>query len=233
MAGAFDALGGGKAADTTGTANSINATWTHTASGADRAVVAAISVVSDVSTATTASFTRTVTYGGVSMTSLGEIQPNNTTVGMFLEFFGLLSPATGAQTVSVTVARASTNIGFGGNSLSYTGVGSFGTVTAAGGTEAGTSVSQTVTGSATGHRVVQGFNARQTSNLASYNQSTRFSIAGTGWTSSMIVGDATGAASIPFTASGRTSGADYSKLAVDLIDGTQAVPATGNFFLFL
>lgn len=97
--------------------NSVSSdSWSHTCTGADRYVVVAVGVTKIAGT------TATVTYDGVSMTSLGEA--TNTTFqsaahGM-AKLFGLVNPPTGAKTVVLTFSAGS-NAG-GASSVSYTGV---------------------------------------------------------------------------------------------------------------
>ena len=161
--------------------------------------------------------TRTVTYGGTTMTSLGVIGLNNEALtnltGTYHEFFGLLNPPTGAQTVSVVVSRnLAIDIGIEGCSVSYAGVSTFDPVPPVFGTEAGTSLSQTV-GSAAHEMVVQMFTTASGA-ITGYNKTVRFD----GGPNGPAIGDAPGDASVSFTAS-RDAGVDYAGLAVRLIPG--------------
>jgi hypothetical protein len=92
--------------------------------------------------------TTTVTYGGAAMTSLGVVAADNSNVG-YAQLFGLLNPATGAQTVAVTVSSASW---ITGGSVSFTGAGGFGTAVTAFGN--GTAPTVAVTGTTSGNMVV-------------------------------------------------------------------------------
>lgn len=132
---AYDATGAGSAV-ASGT-NSVNITWTHTASGSNRFVVVFV-MVGGVSAAAS-TFTKSATYGGVAMTFL-TAQDGPSTNG-WVEAWAIANPATGAQTVSYTVSKSSTTFGrVAGNSVSYTNCS--GTYGYAGGTSlsAGTGV---------------------------------------------------------------------------------------------
>jgi hypothetical protein len=148
MAVAFDAVGPSSA----GT-NSVGSplTWTHTASGSNRAVIVGISQNNNVYVAGEV----TVTYGGTAMTFLGE-RPTDDQPSGAAQLFGLVNPPTGAQTVS---AQHSTGTyGFIGGSISFTGVDQttpFGTaVTAAGDNSGGSTPPTASVSSASGNMVV-------------------------------------------------------------------------------
>lgn len=119
----YDAAGAGNAVDS-GT-NSVNIQWSHTASGTDRVVIVAFLVGGVTGSAST--FTRTVTYGGQAMDQLG-YQVSSADNG-WVELFGLNDPPTGAQTVSLTVAKAATSFGrVAGNSFSYSNTAGYGQI---------------------------------------------------------------------------------------------------------
>jgi len=107
MAVAFDAVG----PSASGTAGPNPLTWTHTASGTNRAVIVGVSYT-DGSYANN----EVATYGGVSMTRLAGVNSNNDFHG-YAVLFVLVNPPTGSQTVSVS----SVNNVIGG-SISFTGV---------------------------------------------------------------------------------------------------------------
>jgi hypothetical protein len=111
MAVAFDAVSA--ATPTAGTTSPH--TWTHTGVGTNLAVVAAI-CLDEATSATTVA----CTYGGVSMTLIGQSAANNANNGI-LYFFGIANAPTGAQTVSFTFS-GSTDVCVGA-SLSWTGAG--------------------------------------------------------------------------------------------------------------
>ncbi|BBY43568.1 fibronectin type III domain-containing protein [Mycolicibacterium celeriflavum] len=213
---AFDAVGAGNTG--AGTAN-VTTTWSHTASGDSSAVVVGLRW------SHTGGFfppsgtpTRTATYGGTLMTSLGVVGLNNAALtdinGTFVyhEFFGLLSPPTGEQPVSISVARPGAgSITVEGCSASYSAVSAFGSISANFGTEPGTSLSQNVI-SAMSERVVQMFTTAS-GPITNYNQTLRFGGVANGI--GFVIGDAPGAASVPFTAT-RADSVDYAGLAVRL-----------------
>jgi hypothetical protein len=203
----FDATGAGNSESGFGDATT---TWPHTASGNSRVVLVGLrwSQTGGLGTPT-----RTVTYGPTAMESLGVRGLNDAALtafsGVYQEFFGLREPPTGAQTVSVTVARGGSAIEIAGCSVSYVEVSAFGSVSSVFGTEAGTSLSQTVN-STVNEMVVQMF-ATASGSITNYSQSPRFSDPA----NAFVIGDARGATSVPFTAS-RANGVDYAGLAVRL-----------------
>lgn len=210
----FDAKGTGNTA--TGT-TSASTTWSHTASGDLRAVIVGLRWADNGLATPGATPTRTANYGGTAMTSLGVLGLNNAALtdfgnAVYQEFFGLLDPPTGAQTISVTVNRPGIEtVTIAGCSASYTGVTGFGAVTSVFGTEAGTSLAQTVN-SAVNEMVVQMFSTA-TGTVTGYNQTVRFDGSANGI--GFVIGDAPGAPSVSFTAS-RAGGVDYAGQAVRL-----------------
>jgi hypothetical protein len=117
MAVAFDAFGAG------GNTTASPTTWSHTASTSTNSVV--VAVVSWTGTLYTSC---SATYGGTTMTQIASLPYNNSGTSSRLLAFYLLSPATGAQTVSITVTvsgatpTAGTTTRLQGNTISYTGV---------------------------------------------------------------------------------------------------------------
>jgi Tfp pilus assembly protein PilX len=101
---AFDA-----AASTSSGSSSTTLSWTHTASGTNRVVIVGVSYISPSATAT-------ATYGGTSMTLVGQ---QFTTGDSRMAMFSLVNPPTGAKTVTVTFSVA-VNSAVGG-SVSMTG----------------------------------------------------------------------------------------------------------------
>jgi hypothetical protein len=214
---AFDAVGTGNTG--AGTNGSAATTWTHTASGDSRAVVVGLRWQHNGGPASPMNVTpnRIATYGGVPLTSLDVIGLNNANLteinGTFAyhEFFGLINPPTGPQTVSLSVSRTGAGpISIDGCSVSYTGVSVFGSVSKAAGTSASTSLSQAVS-SAAREMVVQMFTTAGT--ITSYSQTERYRHAANAI--GIVIGDAAGASSISFAAN-RSGGVDYADLAVRL-----------------
>jgi hypothetical protein len=221
---AYDATGTGFL-QTTSTSGVINGTWSHTAT-AGAAVVVAVEVYSW-DAADTSYASRTVTYNGVAMTSLGvRNAPSN--IG-WVELFGLTSAPGGTKTVAVNLPARSPSSGldtiFGvvANSVSYNGATSFGTPVANSGT--GTSLSSGSVTSATGRMVAHAFAAIEPSgsattvDLSAYNKTSRylnnFGTSG-GDRLGFEIGDAAGASTVSFTATAAHTAA-WASLAVDLI----------------
>jgi hypothetical protein len=199
---AFDTVAG----DGVGFSGTTAKTWSHTASGTNRAVVVAF-VVNDFA----GTVTRTVTYGGTAMTLLGSIGANNDPT-LKIHIYGLLNPPATAQTVSLkfNVSGASAMA----KSFSYNGVSSFGAVTTTFGIS-GTAVSQTVS-SAVANRVMQSFFVFNNSAITAYNQTSRWAGNSSIPSAGVVVGDAPGAASISFTAA-KGSGLGWGGIALNLI----------------
>lgn len=210
----FDAKGGDGISRT---ANDIaTTTWSHMASGDSRAVLVGLRWTHAAFLSGAAPI-RTVTYGGTLMTSLGAIRlgPADPTAagGTYTEFFYLLSPPTGLQTVSLTVSRSFASITIAGCSLSYVEVSQLGSVPSpVAGAQPGTSLSQTVS-SDVNETVVQMFNT-QSGLITSYDQTVRFDDAVNGI--GFVIGDAKGDTAVSFKAS-RSAGVQYAGLAVRLL----------------
>lgn len=151
IAATYDATGPGLTTTASGTSSS--GTTTHTA-----AVGAAVVVELAVATAagaTVGSYTRTVTYGGVAMTSLGVASYNAATDG-WVELFGLTNAPGGTKTIAYSVSGGSVSLKtVEVNSLSYNGVRGFGTVVTA--TGAGTALSSGSIAANVGAEIVTAF----------------------------------------------------------------------------
>lgn len=211
----FDATGAGNSA--AGTTSATTA-WSHTASADADAVVVGLRWTQTVFFAPSGTPTRTARYGGNPMTSLGVVGLNNAALtdvnGTFVyqEFFGLLDPPIGAQTVELSVERAGAgSVTVEGCSVSYIAVSAFGSVSAVSGTEAGTSLAQTVV-SAVNEIIVHMFTVAS-GPITNYTATLRF--AGNANGIGFVIGDAPGAPSVPITAL-RAEGVDYAGLAVRL-----------------
>lgn len=202
----FDSVSGGHTDSGLGNAST---TWSHTATGGSPAAVVGLrwSQTGGIGDAT-----RTVTYGGVTMQSLGVRglagEATNAIAAEFVEFFGIRNPSAGAQTVSVTVARGASSLSFEACSVSYANVSAFVATTPVSGNEAGTSMTQPVN-SAVNEMVVQMFGT-ETGAVTGYTQTPRHISA-----NGLLIGDAPGAPAISFTAN-RAGGANYAGVAVRL-----------------
>ena len=206
----FDAVGPSSAgAGQTGATSPF--TWSHTCTGSDRVLLVGV-VLSP--TGSDAAINTTVTYNGVAMTSVaGEVHTNAGTAG-YAELFYLVAPATGANTVSVTIVGAGTE-GLECGSVSFTGVDQA--------TATGNSASASVAvASAVGNMVVDVVGCGQA--LGAHNQTSRWLLNRSGASGAGNGGQATadGAASVTMT---RTVTADFwAIIAADLA----AAPVVGG-----
>jgi hypothetical protein len=183
----FDAGGGGGTANN-GFTTTLTAEWSHNAAGP---VVLAYAFRCG-GTAPT-SVTRNIIYGTEAMTSLGTIAINSEQA---IDLWKLQTPASGPQTVSVTVTTpGNTGMEIVGESMSFNHVGSFGMVTSNSGT--GTVASLTVA-SNPGEMIAMVF-GDVAFGLIDYNQTSEFN-AGVGGETSALIGYAPGASSVPFSA---------------------------------
>lgn len=109
MAIAFDAAAGAK--DNSGSVTSLS--WTHTTSGSNRLLFVGVSITTNNATTITG-----VTYNGVSLTQFDTVTASPVTCAGFY----LINPATGANTVQITLSGVLiSNQQIGGVSQSYTG----------------------------------------------------------------------------------------------------------------
>lgn len=125
MAVAFDAVGpdaNGATTDHAAAPTPNPLTWSHTCTGSDRYLEVDIVVGSDLTGAATT--IDAVTYNGVAMTLVtNSQQTSNDTTGGYVVKYGLVAPATGANTVSVAfTVTGGNNADIKAGSKSYTGV---------------------------------------------------------------------------------------------------------------
>jgi hypothetical protein len=197
----------------TGTNMPVNTT-SHTCTGSARG---AILVVATRWGTNPTNLAVSATFGGTSMTSAGTpVYMNNVTgaTSARLDFFYILNPASGANTVAVFVtANQAVEVNYA--TVSAAGVGSVGGYTSAFGTETGTTLSLPVT-SATNRLIVQAFMHESNVAIGSYNQTKDQDLAFVWGNSQSIVGHAAGAATVTFTAT-RASGVDYCEAAAQFI----------------
>lgn len=213
----FGAAGAG--AYSTNSGESGSTSWSHTIATTDLGVVAATAF----KTSSSASFTSSVTYGGVAMTLLGTAESDADPDGgaAFLQLWWLKSPPSGSKTVEFSVTNSEGNSVFllAGESLSYS-ASAIGTAVTAFGSGTSLSVSDS---SETGHMVVAAMVALSGSvsvdeTLSSFSQTSRFSHTGLQLGTSqpaIVMGDAAGASSVAFAATSSTS-AVWAAIAVDL-----------------
>lgn len=205
---AFDAAGAG--GSNSATAGMVTATWTHTATAGATVLVDVAYNASPVSMIT--GLTRTASYGGVAMTSLGAKGFSGAGNSPYTETFALANVPGGPQTVSISSGTSSSIARrIIGMSTSYTNVASIGTAQITNATS-GTAASHVVT-SAAGQLVHQVFGAVPA--ITAYNQTSRFNGTLSG-ASTIQVGDAAGAATVTFSATLGSSAA-WASIAVPLI----------------
>lgn len=219
----YDATGTGFL-QTSSSTGAINGTWSHTAT-AGAAVVVAVEVYSW-DTSSTSYASRTVTYDGVAMTSLG-VRNAPSSEG-WVELFGLTNAPGGTKTVAVNLPARSPSSGLDtifsvvANSVSYNGVTAFGTAVSNSGT--GTSLASGSVTSAAGRMVAHAFadfepsGSATTVDLSAYNRTSRylnnFGASG-GDRLGFQIGDAAGASTVSFAATAAHT-ANWASLAVDL-----------------
>ncbi len=121
---ALDAVGttGAAGAHSTG-----GASWSHTIGGSATALVVGIGSFFNGSTGNSSLTTHTVKVGTTPLTQLGIINCGNANGNGWTELWGLINPPTGAQTITVVENVSASACFLYGNSVSYTGVGHFGT----------------------------------------------------------------------------------------------------------
>lgn len=214
MAVFYDATGKGQAGQTTFLPLlDYKLNWQHTASGgSDIAVVVALSYAVG-GTTELDDLTRTVKYEGMQLDSLGVVLWNNAEGG-WTELFGGVGVPAGKANVTVDVRKsgliAAPSWILRGNSVSYNGVGSFGTVVETYGS--GTSLSMSATG-ASSTMVAQAYGAK--AGLSAYNRTQRY--LGNSPGSALAMGDMDGTgSSASFTATKAASG-EWGGMSVVLI----------------
>lgn len=223
MAVAFDAVGPNSGGATSSASSTLS--WSHTCTGSNLL----LTVNAIMSAAPESGQTLSVTYNGVSMNSvLGivEADPANGGNHGYLNMFYLAAPATGANTVLVTMVGTVSGVILLGGSVSFTGVDQVTPVSnavSAGGV--GTSASLSVS-SAAGNMVIDGI-CNGTGAPAS-TQTTRWSEAvnSSRWSGNGGQSSAAGAASVNM---GYTITSDHWGMIGFNINAVGA--ATNNHFL--
>lgn len=197
MAVAFGALGTG-GGNQNGFTTTLTATGSHTGTAGHTVILGYTTRCSGQSRAAQ---TRTVTYGGSAMTLLGFMEFAANEAFCELWWATCLS---GAQTTSVTVASGS-NLGreIILNTVSYSGVGSIGTVTTNSGNSSSPAMSSVV--SATGEMVAGMFGSSNAA-LTVFTPNHRGSDNTGDNFANMILGDAAGAATVNLGATRASSG---------------------------
>ncbi|PZT99506.1 MAG: hypothetical protein DI630_16955 [Gordonia sp. (in: high G+C Gram-positive bacteria)] len=204
---AFDAVGAGNG--TSGSTGGQTMSWSHTGAGADLVVLVAVTAAKSISYGVGG--TRTCTYGGVAMTSLG-VQATANGNG-WQEVFGLVGAPTGPQTVTWSSNQSASSAVFIGQSVSYNGVSGFGTLVGA----SGTSATPTVTVPSTVTNMVAAF-MQAAANMSAPTQTQR-SLNNTG--PRLSIQDAPGAASVTFAAT--ISSNSWGATGVSLINASTPI----------
>lgn len=201
MAVAFDAVGPSSAG-----AGSLTATdtWTHVSVGTT-GLAGIVSVAFGSGSTATMAFTLGVTWGGVAMTSLGKVATDNSTTAGYVQMFGIIAPPTGSQTITVTCTGGTPN-SLAAGSISFTGVGSFGTAVTAFGSSAaatvsvtGTSVNNMMVSAVCAGSAISGAGTGVTSRWIKNESTSSGAGEGAGGTSPSV---ASGAVAMPWTISG-------------------------------
>lgn len=210
---AFDAFGAG----TTVSPGTGPITWSHTCNGSDRLLLVHMCVQNS-------NLVTAITYNGVSMTKL--LGPT----GLYAtqEIWGLLNPATGSNTVSVTFTG---NIYVGGCSTSYTGVKQTGLPDAStsGDATQTTTITATLTTVATRTWMVMNTFANVQTPTAGTGQTSRGTLA----SRQMLVGDSNGdlsPGSNAMTTNGGGGLNNFNCVAVSIADST-AEASSGSMLL--
>lgn len=195
--------------------------WFHNSKGSEVAAITAVTYW--VYNASLSDLTRRAWYGTTEMTPLG-IKPWSTgSAHGWTEMFGLMNPPKGTQIMHAQIA----GLPFVGkiarcNSVTYTGVDSFGTVITASGSSSGT---LTVTGNgSSATRIVAAFGTNATG-LSSFTQSQRY-LSNTAM--SLLIGDAAGTGSDVSFSTTRTNAGAWGSLAVVLNPADITANATGT-----
>jgi hypothetical protein len=148
------------------------------------------------------------------MTQLATIQYNATNHAALI-LFGLMSPPTGTQTITVTLSAGTTHA-CSANSISYKNVSGFRTAQTTS-ASSGTALTQTVTTGQANDVIVQMFADYSSGDITAYTKTQRWNVAtisSVGLTAAL--GEAAGAASVVFGATGPAS-AFWGGAAVPLI----------------
>lgn len=218
----FDAVGTACAVKSSASpGSSLSGSGSHTA--ASGATVYAFMQAFNYFGSVVSGVTRSVTYGGTAMTSLGVVaMPSN--IGL-IEVFQLTNAPSGPQTVNYSVSGGSAGQWWNliGNTMSFTGNTSAGSPDTHTGSSA-TSLTSTAVTSAANHVVIQAFvtttkDAGGVCTISAYNQTQKYNAGNFVDNGSdhmgFAMGYAPGAASVTFTSTAASS-ATYASIAVDL-----------------
>lgn len=174
-----------------------NIQWSHTATGSNRAVLVAVALSEVAPNGDWNNWTAAATYGGNAMTPIVVQGSANSNAG-FVFLFKLMSPPTGAQTVSVTFtnAAAGTPDVLIGHSQSYTGCLSIDSLAGGAGNFDPADIEVNSLANSVAYAAICGG-----SNLSAPNQNQRYlnNFSSTAEAGHLLVQDAAGAATVSFT----------------------------------
>lgn len=122
-------------------ASGVNFQWTHSATAGAYAIVVILQAGGLPNQGTLAATVTTMTFGGTTMSSLGNVYSNNDSTQGYAWAFGLANVSGGSNTVSVTLTQAGENFDGYAVSFTYNGVASVGALQ----TAFGSSSPQTLT----------------------------------------------------------------------------------------
>lgn len=192
---------------TTPFSGTLGGSWSHTSSGTNRGAIVYVS--SREGAQTVASGHATCSWGGVSIPVGGFLSSGEFGVWAF----PIMGQASGAQTVVTTVGNGvNTGRATVGFSVSYNGVGSLSPVISSGPT-ASTAFSETIIGSCATEIISQAFGSYQQSSISSYTQTQRQSAGSSDGFAQLTMGDAVGAPSVVFGATGNNGSGIWAGLA--------------------
>lgn len=190
--------------------NNNSLSWTHTSGGSADFAIVAIGIYR--TSGTVSGFT--VTIGGVAMTQIAIRNSASTTAGR-VALYGLASPPTGSQTVSVSASASASGGALVGAAASYVGVDSADTPVTAGYSTTTSSNSVTVGSVAAGDMAVFAHEKQLTTAFTSYNQTQRATNAGPSQVR-LLLGDSVSTGSVTATG-GQSSTSAWGAIGVRLI----------------
>ena len=213
---AYDATGAGATSATT-MSSSGSISGNHTIGTGANYVVASVTYYT--SSTIPQYIPVTVTCGGVAMEQLDSINMGIAGQGI-LALYALSSPPTGTQSIEWSFSDPGISVYTAAlESTSYSGWGSTGTVVSASGI--GTGLSSGAVSSASGQMVIQTFAVATSAGptISSYNKTSRANSGAInnstfGYEMALLIGDAAGASSVTFTATGGNVNDRWGSLAV-------------------
>lgn len=203
----IDSFGAGNYA-ASGTTN-----WTHVIGANAKALVVVFCWSRSSGSGAFTTNTRTVRVGSTNLTFLVAYANNNgAPPNAVTEFYYMLNPPTGSQTITVTVSGKSGYNMAKGQSAAFVRATAVVDGGGAAGAGTGTALSQSVN-SAVGHRILQAFCHQSATAITNYSQRADYT---QNTTAGVVLGDAAGGdAAVTFTAT-RASGVAWARIAADI-----------------